>query len=184
MISFSDFLLERFLNPGFNDKHEHYREKHRQTVHDMMVKSYESIGGYGGKKSGSREESDAIHHDITHSDMKLVRSGGKIVSATLYKKHKHGRKVIAAGTDGTDEGKKGLARNIVDDIKQKNRNAWGEFSGKLGHIWKKTGAPVIPSSHAEKLLDRKVTIKSPTTYERQIGDEMVIKTLMGHPKES
>jgi hypothetical protein len=182
MISFSQFILERFLNPGFNEKHEPYREKHRQDVHDMLRKSYADIGGYGELGSGSEEESKAIHHDITHSDMKLVRSGGKIVSVTLYKKHKRGRKVIAAGTDGTTEGKKGLARNIVDDIKQKNRNAWGEFSGKLGHIWKKTGADVIPSSEAEKLLSKKVTIKSPTTYEREIGGKPHVKTILGNPK--
>ena len=182
MISFSEFILERFLNPGFNEKHEHYREQHRQAVHDILRHSYKDIGGYMELGSGTDAESKAIHGDISNSDMKLGRKEGKIVSATLYKKHPEGRKVIAAGTDGSEEGKKSLGRNIAEDIHRNERHAWGEFSGALGHIWKKSGARVVPSSKAHEMLHKVVEIVSPDSYKRLIGGKVKTKTIMGNPK--
>lgn len=62
-----EYLGERILSIGFKPEHEEYREKHRQEIHDILRKSYShpDIGGYGGIKSGSKEESDAIHNDIS-----------------------------------------------------------------------------------------------------------------------
>ena len=74
MLTFSAFLQERVLSIGLNPKHEQHREKYRQQMHDMIQKAYShpDIGGYGGHKSGSKEESDAIHDDITHSVINTV----------------------------------------------------------------------------------------------------------------
>jgi hypothetical protein len=80
-------------------------------------------GGYGGVSSGSKEESDAIHHDITHSGViKATRRGNKITNVRLYKSQ-HGRKMIAAGTDGSNQGKEDFLKTSAEDNTQKR--AWG-----------------------------------------------------------
>ena len=91
MLSFKEYLEEEYLEErvlsiGINKDHEHHREKHRGEMHDMLHKAYKPLGGYSGKKSGSKQESEAIHHDISHSAIKAVKRGGKLSAVALYKK--------------------------------------------------------------------------------------------------
>lgn len=183
VISFSQFVLtERVLSIGLNPAHEKYREQHRQDIHDLLHKSYKPIGGYCGHKSGSKEESDAIHHDISHQDIKAVRRNGKITAAHLYKKH-HGRKGVGLGSDGTEQGKSDAKKIMADDHKQKR--SWAEVSGAIEHIHKKMGSPVVPNKDAERLTGKKDIEHDPngTHYTRQIGGERHRKVIMGHPKD-
>lgn len=182
MLNFKQFITERVLSIGLNDKHEKLREKHRQEIHDMIHKAYShpDLGGYSGLKSGSDEESKAIHHDISNSIIKATRRDGKITSVNLYKKQ-HGRKSIALATDGSEQGKKDLMKNKhEDDI---HKRAWGEVSGKVAHIHKKIGTPDIPASRAKELLNKDV-ISHPDNvhYDRKIGNHMHTKKMVGHPK--
>ena len=176
-----DLLLERVLSIGINPNHEKFREHHRQEIHDILRKSYANIGGYGGKTSGSKEESDAIHHDISHAAIKAVRRNGKISAVNLYKKQ-HGRKSVGSGTDGSEQGKKDWRKTSLEDHEQKR--AWGEFSGAAEHLTKKIGMPVIPSNRAGKLLNKQIKPHDDGEhYEREIGGHMHTKIMMGHPKE-
>jgi hypothetical protein len=183
MLTFSSFLNERVLSIGFNPDHEKFREKHRQEIHDMIRKSYESEKGYGGHAAGSDEESKAIHQDISDSNIKAIKRDGKITAVNLYK-DKHGRKSIASATNGTDQGRKDWKQIKTDDHTQKR--AWGEVSHKVLHIQTKMGIPKIPSTRAKELLGKDVT---PTPgdeheYSRKIGKEVHKKVMMGHPKTS
>lgn len=188
MISFKYFITEeliseKVLSIGLNPKHEQFREKHRKEIHDLIHKSYShpDIGGYGGHKSGSKDESEAIHHDISHSVIKATRRNGKLTSVNLYKKQ-HGRKSIASATDGSEQGKKDLKKNKLEDHEQKR--AWGEVSGAPEHIAKKMGSPVIPVEKMKKLTGKHLEPVGDTGhYKRKIGGHEHIKIGMGHPKE-
>lgn len=83
--------------------------------------------------------------------MKLIKRGGKISAVKMYK-NQHGRKSVAAGTDGTDQGKKDFG-SIVKDDKKKER-AWAEASGGPEKAYIRHGYPKIPSSRAKELTGK------------------------------
>lgn len=183
MISFKSFLLERILSIGLNDKHESEREKHRGEIHHMLQKAYShpDIGGYGGHETGSKKESDAIHHDISHSVIKATKRDGKITAVNLYKKQ-HGRKSIASATDNSEQGKKDWKKTKLEDHEQKR--AWGEVSGKAEHLQKKMGIPVISANKVGSLLGKEIKIHGDGEhYSRNIGGKEHTKVVMGHPKK-
>jgi hypothetical protein len=183
MHSFKSYITERVLSIGLNPEHEQFREKHRQEIHDILHHAYSDpmIGGYGGHKSGSKEESNAIHSDISNSLIKATKRDGKITSVNLYKKQ-HGRKSVASGTDGSIQGKKDYLQTKLEDHEQKR--AWGEVSGKVEHLQKKIGVPVIPRNKVGKLLNKSITPHgSEEQYSRSIGGKEHVKTAMGYPKD-
>lgn len=179
MKTFRTYLEEKVLNIGLNPAHEKHREAYRGEMHDMLRKSYESIGGYGGLGSGSKEESDAIHADLSSTMIKATRRNGKISSVRLYKPS-HGRKSIAIGTDGTPQGKKDFRQTVIDDHTQKR--SWGEVSGAPEAIHRKMGYPVIHPSRAKELTGKDVTQVDDEHYARKIGGHMHVKAMMGYPK--
>jgi len=187
MISFIEYLnspllTERVLSIGINPEHEKFREKHRQQIHDMIRDSYKKIDGYAGHKSGSDEESKAIHSDISSSLIKATVRDGKVSAVNLYKKQ-HGRKSIAIATDGTDQGKKDLLKNKLEDHEQKR--AWGEVSKAPEHIAKKMGVPVIPVERMKKLTGKELEpVGDEGHYRRKIGSEYHTKIGVGHPKDN
>ena len=183
MQSFKSYLEEHILSIGINDKDEPKREKHRQEIHDMLRKGYShpDVGGYGGIKSGSKEESDAIHHDITHSMIKATVRNGKVSAVNLYK-NSHGRKSIAVAHDGTEQGREDFKRTRIED--HKNKRSWGEVSGAVEHIAKKIGSPVIPVDKASKLVKKTMTPDGDEGhYIRKIGGHDHRKIAMGHYKD-
>jgi len=91
----SDILLERFVNLIGTDKR---KQQYKQQVYDLLVRSYASIGGIKGHGFASPDEIVNIPF------WKLAIKDGKLVAAILYK-DKDGRKSVAAGTDGTEQGK-------------------------------------------------------------------------------
>lgn len=181
MKSFNEFITERVLSIGLNPSHEKFREVHRQQIHDILHKSYAPIGGYSGLKSGSKEESDAIHSDISNLMIKATVRGGKVSSVSLYK-DRFGRKGVGGGTDGTPQGKSDYMKSNKEDHEQKR--SWAEVSGAPEHINRKIGMPTVPATHAAKLTGKSdITIEPGNThYSRKIGDAVHRKTIMGHPK--
>ena len=180
MLSFLEYMTEHVLSIGINPKHEKYREQYRSDIHDVLRKSYEPIGGYGGISSGSEDESKAIHDDISTSLMKLVTRKGKVSAVTLYKPQ-HGRKAIAVGTENSKQGKMDFKKTAIEDNELKR--AWLEGSGSVEAIQRKLGSPVVPSSEAEKLLGKKVKIIDKERYSRPIGGSEKEKVIMGYPKK-
>jgi len=180
MKTFKSLINETFLTIGFDPKHEHLRDKHRQEFHDILRNSYKNVeGGYGGLGHGTEEESKSIHKDLDSSLIKATKRDNKITSVVLYKKSA-GRKGIAMGTDGTSQGKSDFKNISKEDNKLKR--SWGEVSGVPEIINKKMGVPYVPAENAEKLLNKKVDITGKFTYKRKIGNDEHEKSIMGHPK--
>lgn len=181
MIGFKDFLMEKVISIGLNPKHEGHREKLRGQIHDVIRKSYAGVnGGYGDRGAGSKEESDAIHSDISDAaHIKATLRGGKVTHATLYKA-RAGRKIIALGTDGSERGKADLRQNQKDDHKQKR--AWGEFSDRAEGSYRKAGYPQVPADRAADLTGKQVKVTDQNRYTRSIGGKDHDKTILGHPK--
>lgn len=178
MLSFKQFLSERFVTVGFSGN-EPEREQHRQQIHDMLRTAYKEIGGYGGHESGSDDESNAIHNDITNSVIKATKRNGNLTAVGLYKKL-HGRKSIAVATDGTPQGKQDFLKMKSEDNARKR--AWGEVSGKVEHISKKLGFPVIPAAKASQLIGKSVDVDDDGEhYFRKIGKTLHRKVIVGHP---
>jgi hypothetical protein len=180
MQRFKEFLNEHVLSIGLNPSHEKHREKHRQEFHDMIHHAYKDIGGYSGHKSGSKEESDAIHKDITHSMIKAVKRNNKITAVNLYK-NDHGRKSIASASDGTEQGKKDYIKNKKED--HHDKRSWAEVSGKVKHLHNKIGTPEIPYEKAKKLIKKDMKPTTGNSYTRSIGGKDHEKTAVGYPKD-
>ena len=177
MLNFKDYLTEHYvtsMDPAI-------KAKHATDAHDMLRSSYKSVNGYGDLGHGTPEESAAIHKDIADPTviMKMHRKEGKALSVSLYKKQ-HGRKMIAAGTNGTDEGKASLHRMVKDD--HKDKRAWGEVSHAMEHVYGKHGMPTVPADKAAHLTGKKIIRKHASDhYDRLIGGTEHTKIIKGHP---
>jgi len=118
MQSFKDFILEHYVttdSPG-------EKTKYHDAIHGMMRQSYKEIGGYSGHGHDSPDESAAISADIHNPNhiIKIKKVGGTPVAAAIYKKS-HGRKLIAAGTTGSDEGRHHIKKMLKDDVTEEGR---------------------------------------------------------------
>lgn len=189
-MSFREFLSESFLNYFIHDKEK--REMVVDEVWDILQDSYRPIGGIHG--NGFRSKEDMIK---SIPFWKLVRRGGKIVTVVMYR-DKAGRKMVAAGTDGSTEGKNGLAEILSDDLKRDR--SYTELSGKLlsfvsntvgesilaGYLMtpeqfsKVTGDEISdpPSDDPEVLKHSRI---KKFFYQREIGGVMHTKVAMGTP---
>lgn len=126
-MKFTITLNEKVLSVGLNDSHEKYRKMYRDQIIEIISKSYESIGGYESKPSGSSSERKAISDNIDKCLIKIVVRDGKVTAVNLYKDDAYGRKSVAAATNGTEQGKKDFKMIKSEDIKQER--AYGEVSG-------------------------------------------------------
>jgi len=190
MLSFRQYLEEsRTLEIGQNPKHDQYRKSHEDQMHDVIKKSYDNkeLNGYMGLGSGTKEESDAIRSDIRNPNhhIQATIDRGKITSVIIKKKARSplikGRKLIAAGTDSSNQGKTDLKRNLIRSKKRQNVHA--EVSGALEKLMQKMNYPTVPSKEAGKILGKVVKPTSDTTYSRDIGGHPHEKTLVGSKRK-
>lgn len=183
MKRYREYINERVLSIGLNPDHEKHRKGYEDEMHDVLKKSYASVeGGYSGLGHGTKAESDSIRDDIRNPNhvIKAVRRNGKISSVSIYKKQ-HGRKMIALGTDGSNQGKKDVKQTMKDDNKKKR--SWAEVSGAPEALKRKMGFPVVPSDRAKELTGKAdVRVKDKERYVRKIGGDDHEKVIMGHPK--
>ena len=157
-----DILNERVLNL----KTPAQKATVASEVWDLLQQAYQSIGGF--KSAASAEE---LVHDS--GLWKLVRRNGVITAVSIYK-DSHGRKSIASGTNGTDQGKSDY--RMVKDEDLRFKRAWAEVSGAVEKIMARSGADPIPARFAEFLTGKKVLEFNPdgVHYTRLIA---------GHPHE-
>lgn len=193
MLSFKDFFLqERFQN--LLPQHEDEKHKHAEHVFNMVHDAYKPVGGIHGSGFNS-------HHEMVkkipmwklHKD-----SEGKVRAAALYK-DKEGRKRVAIASDGSKEGKKGLANIITNDIKQ--GRSYAEISGPslsfhkhhlgdmrkhaLPHHEVKRLMPddeirKVPNPHEDPEVQRHPELKK-HFYQRKIDGEWHTKIAVGSP---
>jgi hypothetical protein len=166
-LTFANILLERFINLHTPQD----MSKYIDVIWEILQDSYVSIGGF---KSATDKEDLMRKSGLT----KLVTKGGKVIAVKIYK-DELGRKSIAGGSDGSDEGKKWFIKICEEDIKL-NR-AWGEVSGAIEHIMLKRGSVPIPNSMVAHILGKPVISLDPDGYHytREIQGEPHTKIMIG-----
>lgn len=186
MITFSNLksklLSERVLSIGLNPDHEIHRTAYKEKIHNILRDSYKVVGGYAGHEHGSKSESDAIYNDILNPNhiIKLTKRNNNVSAVSLYKKQ-YGRKLIAIGTDGTEQGKKDFYKNHTEDSKLKR--SWGEYSGPAEKISRKVNMPEIPNNRVKELIGKLDINLDPHSnrYTRKIGSTFRDKIMLGYP---
>lgn len=128
-LSFKEFqaLNETFMN--LLPSHIEKKKEHAKEVFDLIQKSYEDQGGIHG--NGFKSPEDMIHNIPM---WKIHKKDGKIRSVAMYKEAE-GRKRVAIGTDGTEEGKKSATEVVTADLKRSRAHM--EVSGKSLSFLKK-----------------------------------------------
>lgn len=166
-LTLTNLLLERFVNLHTPQQ----MSKYIDVIWKILDDSYAPIGGF---KSATDKE------DLMNKSklIKIVTKDGKVIAVKVYK-DELGRKSIAGGTDGSEEGKKWLMKICEEDTKL-NR-AWGEVSGKMEHIMLKRGAVPIPNTMAAKILGKPILHLDPDGYHytREIMGERYTKIMYG-----
>lgn len=187
IISFDDYLTEHYVN--LLEVSE--KEKYKDVVYDLLQASYASMGGLKGAGFGSADEM------VRKIPMwKLVRKNGAIVACAMYK-DKNGRKRVAVGSDGTQQGKEAVASIFKEDFSR----AYFEISERslafhvkvLGYEFLETFA-VAPRA-VEKITGDRVrfpvkddnpeAVRHPKLkklfYTRMIGGHVHTKIMLGTP---
>lgn len=179
MNNFKQFLItEKIDNFFLSDKEK--REKYADQVWAILQHSYKAIGGIKG--SGFKSKEDMI---AKIPMWKLFRRGD-VVHAVMMYKDKNGRKRVAIGTDGQKEGKRMLAKGLIDEYK--TGRAFGEVSDKsLEFITRLLGDAVndvaVPVDVVRRLLPNdEITAIDKYLYMRDIGGTMKKKMMLGNPK--
>ena len=150
-MNISELLIERVVNAFDPTKKQHYATQ----VWDLLQKSYSTVpGGFGTAAT--------IEELIEKSGLwKLVVRDGRVTAAGIYR-DQHGRKSIAAGTDGTTQGKKDYL--MIKDADVKLGRAWAEVSGAPERIMAKSGAKPLPAKFAEVLTGKEILEYNPDGY--------------------
>lgn len=128
MKGFKEFIFERFVN-AIDGKPDalSLKQEYVDDVWDILQRSYKPIGGIKGSGFGSPEE---MIREIPF--WKIAKSGGKVVAVMMYK-DRGGRKITAAGTDGSEQGKAAY----LDIAKNEFKRSFGEKSkAALGSVMK------------------------------------------------
>lgn len=164
MMTFVEYRQMNEVFHNFLPSDTQKKTTHSQEIFDMLQKSYSGQGGLKGSGFSSPE-------DMVKSIpmWKVAKHDGKVVAAALYK-DAGGRKRVAMGSDGSDEGKTHAANMMGTDLKQ-NR-AHMEVSGKSLSFLKKN-ADIKPHLHsfdsAEKFhAGRGETVGRPTDDDNEV----------------
>jgi hypothetical protein len=175
-------LLERFVNI-FSDT-PHRREQYREQVWDILQLSYAPIGGIYGSGFQSPQDMDRI-------PMWKVAKKDDVVKAVAMYKDRSGRKMVAMGTDGTEQGKQILVDIIKNDFL--TNRTYSELSGPgLRFTEKILGAELfnkvkIPTEKVIEILSDdyeagEIEVVDQYRYQRKIGNNWVTKVMMGNPE--
>lgn len=184
MQKFSQLIREHFVNliwdkTGDKDK----MRKYSKEVYDIIVKSYEYIGGLAGCKDYDDFIAQYIDDDSEQLFWKLVTRSGRVSCIKIYSKKRGGRKGTVIATDGTEQGLKDIKEILRDDYNLSDRGAWDEVSGKaLGAALNQGAIPMPASVAADCLTGKNIKPKEDGFfYDRVIGGTVHTKLLIGFP---
>ena len=179
----NDYLNESLINEHFvnifTQSDDLKLDEYKDEVYNLLQQAYAPIGGLLGIENAQQLIDDTDF-------WKLCTKNGKVVACATYTYKRGGRKLIAAGTNGTPEGKQWLYKIIQEDVKFKDRKAWAEVSGAMEHIYiNKQGAIPIPATIAHEIMKGKPFLKIHDDgyhYDRMIAGEVHTKILVGYPR--
>jgi len=186
MITFKQYLEERYINALKQTDKEQYKEE----VFKILQDSYAKIGGIHG--DGFRSPDDMVQNIPF---WKMVRRNGKIVAVAMYK-DTNGRKRVAIGTDGTEVGKAEIKKIVASDFDR----AYVEVSkASFYSMLKELGSSFLLKyvkvhDEVEKILGKQIDRNpphpsddfmkpvpefAPYMYAREIGGSKHVKLLFG-----
>ena len=144
---------------------------------DMLVKSYENIGGI--KTYRSKED---FLRKVKYA--KVVYEGNDIVACAIYRNMENSYKMVAIGCNQDENGKNGLQLIIKDDIEKLDYHFWAEVSGAIEHYFKKYNGYPMPNSLASTILNidegsLRLSNSDMVHYQRQIANEWYEKMIFG-----
>lgn len=174
ILDYNSFMLNMLTETYVNLFNSNEKSKYAPIVWDILQRTYEPFGGF--KSAGSIEEL------IEDSWLwKLVKKNDKIIAVAIYK-DKLGRKAIAKGSDGTEEGKNAIKKIYLEDIKIEDRRSWGEFSGAAEKLMLKYGGIKIPNTLVSSIINKELLELNPDEYHytRLIAGEPHEKILIGN----
>lgn len=151
-------------------------------VYEKIQKAYAYCGGIA--KANNLENFITYYIESPKIGMwKLVRRGNDITAGCIYRVDRGGRKSVCGFSDGTDRGKKDLAKIFQEDYTLKERGAWSEKSGKALTFALKQGAELVPAEVAKELIDPDIEVMPDGFfYKRSIrGLGVRTKALVGFP---
>lgn len=161
-------LIERVVNAfDANDK-----TRYADQVWEILQRSYAKIPG-GFATASSVEEL------IAKSQLwKMVVRNGRVTAVNVYK-DQYGRKSIASGTDGSDQGRADYM--MIKDTDIKLGRSWGEVSGSPERLLARSGATPMPAKFAPMLTGKKILSYNPDGihYTRLINGEPHEKVIYG-----
>lgn len=186
-MTFEDFLSERYVNAFKIDDKDQYKDE----VFKLLTDSYASIGGLKG--NGFRDADDMVK---SIPMWKMVRRGDKIVAVAMYK-DKNGRKRVAVGSDGTEQGKAGVASIFKEDfsrahfeiserslgfhVKLLGYDHIKSFAIKPDKVSETTGEEIrFPVDADDVEVKRHPQLKE-FFYQRKVGAHWHTKILLGTP---
>lgn len=165
------YLMESYKNLFQKDD----MWKYASDVFKILEESYAKIGGLN---IGSIDEL------IDESDMWKLYIKDGIVKLVFIYKDKNGRKLIAVGTDGSQEAKRILIKDIKHDLGRSYVEASGSLEKLINHIIGDDNKFKIPSSEMLSLTGKIPSNIDPDTYhyDRKIGEKTHTKALYGTPR--
>lgn len=182
MLTFHQYLNEHFDNITSRQ----YKEKYRDQVWDILTKSYQYIGGIRGSGfANSQQMVDTIPY------WKLYRVYDDVKAVILYK-DKNGRKMVALGSDQSEQGKRVLKRMMIDEIV--SRRSYGEISDAVLKFYQRHLTKQQIEKYFVKAVDAikrfpqdqqdDIKIIDEYTYERTIGNQRHRKMMYGPTNQS
>jgi hypothetical protein len=156
------------------------KKKYSQQIYELLQKSYEKVGGLQG--SGFRSAEDMIKNIPM---WKVFRRGDEVKAVMMYK-DKGGRKRVAIGTDGSDDGKNMLKKMLQDEYK--SGRSFGEVSDSSLRFIQRLFSEAemkkftVPFDVVQKTLKGKeLKDVNGYSYKRKIGGEWHEKIMLGNP---
>jgi len=152
-MNFTKYISETYNNfIGSSDSTLENKKKWADRVWDMLQRAYEDIGGIKG--SGFSDKEDMI---VNIPFWKIFHRGEHLIAVVMYKDTR-GRKLVAIGTDQSQQSKKILSNIFKEALKV----SYGEYSGKLlsaiakNVSYEKLEPYLLDPLHVQKLLDKEI----------------------------
>lgn len=165
------FVFEKYKNLfSYSQK-----SKYIDELFNMLISSYESIGGIKGRGFATPDD---MLYNIPF--IKIVLKNNKIVAAIFYK-DKNGRKGVAMCTDGTKDGYIELKNIMREEFKR----SYFEVSHMMLKFLQKNFPDLfeqykIPNNLNLKIFDNIIPIDD-YFYKRKIKDTFITKIALGTP---
>ena len=179
-------LSEAFENLiGMDAKTAERKNALKDEVFNLLQTAYAPIGGIKG--SGFKNADDMVANIWF---WKLCKQAGEIVAVIMYK-DRNGRKMVALGTDGSEQGKAAVKKMMFDEISLSR--SYGEASGPALLMVKRIfgmqkndsfeGSPLekymVPADSVGAILGKPVKPVSKYEYIRGIGGSDEKKVMFG-----